>query len=105
MHLGIFKDVSKVKMLSHNPQSQQKEVHIGLCNQKISITFCEISNYWTSSSPIKLQLPLLLLDEQYLSLFASLQIPLKYSIKNLFSERKALPKEKLKQTEVIFYIE
>lgn len=35
MHLGIFKDVSKVKMLSHNSKSQQKEVHIGLCNQKL----------------------------------------------------------------------
>jgi len=93
MHLGIFKDVSKVKMLSHNSKSQQKEVHIGLCNQKISITFCEISNYWTSSSPIKLQLPPLLLDEQYLSPFASLQIPLECSIKNLFFERELYQKK------------
>jgi len=94
MHLGIFKDVSKVKMLSHNPQSQQKEVHIGLCNQKISITFCEISNYWTSSSPIKLQLPPLLLDEQYLSPFAYLQIPLEYSIKKPFLRKKSFTKRK-----------
>ena len=54
MHLGIFKDVSKVKMLSHNSKSQQKEVHIGLCNQKISITSTKGSTYRALRSKISI---------------------------------------------------